>query len=227
MLSNAILMKFASSRQHKPNYQAPKTLEDALFDNKINHFLINNDVEISPNDELTSKCILGLIDTAVKYGVHMLGGQTIASAVGDVNTKYKIGIIRFNKWLKTYDLSEFYKLTVELIMFVKNHKLKINALTLADDVYMKHTQIDSEGDVCKPPLDRFAVREAMYHTQTHPFDEATPETVLNSRQRAGLTQKQAAAIVYVDERTWQRWESGERKMHKNIYELFLIKTGLL
>jgi DNA-binding XRE family transcriptional regulator len=38
---------------------------------------------------------------------------------------------------------------------------------------------------------------------------ATREDVLEARQRAGLTQKEAAAITGVDERTWLRWELGQ------------------
>jgi DNA-binding XRE family transcriptional regulator len=36
------------------------------------------------------------------------------------------------------------------------------------------------------------------------------------RESAGLTQKEAAAICSVDERTYQRWELGERKV-RSIY----------
>ncbi|OCG66622.1 hypothetical protein A9G41_12445 [Gilliamella sp. Nev5-1] len=57
-------------------------------------------------------------------------------------------------------------------------------------------------------------------------NSVSAEKVLNARKAAGLTQKQSANLVYVDERTWARWEAGDRKMNKNIYELFLIKTGL-
>lgn len=229
MLSNEILTKFVSMRQSKANYRVSKTLEEVLLDDNINKFLIKNNVKLSLKDNLTAKCILGLIDVAMWYDVHVQGGQTIASATGYISNKYKIGVIRFNKWLKTNNLFDFYKVTVELIMFIKTRNLKINALTIFDDVCMKQSQIDGEDDAYKKPFDRFAVREAVYHTQTYPFDEKEicPEMVLNARKEAKLTQKEASILVYVDERTWQRWESGERKMHKNIYELFLIKTGLL
>lgn len=227
MLSNEILTNFVSMRQSNVNFKASKTLEEVLLDDDINKFLIKNGVKLSLKDEFTAKCILGLIDVAIRYNVHMQNGQTIASATGYVSNKYKIGVIRFNNWLKANNLFEFYKITVELIMFIKTHNLKINALTIVDDVCMKQSQIDGEDD--KKPFDRFAVREAVYHTQTYPFDEKEirPEMVLKARKEAKLTQKEASILVYVDERTWQRWESGDRKMHKSIYELFLIKTGLL
>ncbi len=57
-----------------------------------------------------------------------------------------------------------------------------------------------------------------------------PSEIINARSNAGLTQSQAAAMVYATLRTWQNWESpicspAHRKMHPAIWELFLIKTG--
>ena len=40
----------------------------------------------------------------------------------------------------------------------------------------------------------------------------------------GLTQSEAAALVHVQLRAWQWWESGQRKMPVGLWELFLIKT---
>lgn len=45
------------------------------------------------------------------------------------------------------------------------------------------------------------------------------------RQRAALTQSQAAKLVHVHTRTWQNWEAGKTKMHPAAYELFLLKAG--
>ncbi|ARL77616.1 helix-turn-helix domain-containing protein [Burkholderia pseudomallei] len=53
----------------------------------------------------------------------------------------------------------------------------------------------------------------------------TPAQVRAARDAAGLTQTAAGALVHVDLRSWQRWESGERTMHVAFWELFLIKTG--
>ncbi|CAJ4368781.1 XRE family transcriptional regulator [Burkholderia pseudomallei] len=52
----------------------------------------------------------------------------------------------------------------------------------------------------------------------------TPAQVRAAREAAGLTQGAAGAVVHVDLRSWQRWESGERTMHLAYWELFLIKT---
>ena len=51
-----------------------------------------------------------------------------------------------------------------------------------------------------------------------------------AKSHAGLTQSEAATLVYSTLRTWQNWESpicspAHRKMHPAIWELFLIKTG--
>ena len=62
-------------------------------------------------------------------------------------------------------------------------------------------------------------------TNSHP----TPEEIRAARQRAGLTQTQAAAMVYATLRTWQAWEGAEgsgssRKMHPAIWELWRLKV---
>lgn len=48
------------------------------------------------------------------------------------------------------------------------------------------------------------------------------------RVAAGLSQKQAAELVYASARAWQNWESesgSNRAMHPAIFELFLVKTN--
>lgn len=65
----------------------------------------------------------------------------------------------------------------------------------------------------------------------HPARNPTPAEVRAAREAAGLTQAQAAALVYANLRAWQRWEADEqttetaRRMHPAIWELFRIKTG--
>ena len=51
------------------------------------------------------------------------------------------------------------------------------------------------------------------------------EEVAQARATAGLTQRQAAALVHGTEAAWRSWESGLRKMHPGLWELFLIKTA--
>jgi len=52
----------------------------------------------------------------------------------------------------------------------------------------------------------------------------TPEQIKQARTDAGLTQTQAAALLYKTCRAWQKWESGEAKMDKVFFELFNIKV---
>lgn len=52
-----------------------------------------------------------------------------------------------------------------------------------------------------------------------------PKDIFSARKSLGLTQAEASKIIHVSTRTWQQWESGERKIHQAFWELFVIKTG--
>lgn len=45
-----------------------------------------------------------------------------------------------------------------------------------------------------------------------------------ARQRAGLSQSAAAALISAGLRTWQHWEDGDRGMPINAIELWCIAT---
>ena len=47
------------------------------------------------------------------------------------------------------------------------------------------------------------------------YPDAT--TIREARTSAGMTQMQAAALIWHSIRTWQLWESGQRKMHPAIW----------
>lgn len=51
-----------------------------------------------------------------------------------------------------------------------------------------------------------------------------PEAIRAARAAAGLTQTQAAALIYCTLRGWQDWEAGKRAMHPAFFELFLLKA---
>lgn len=53
-----------------------------------------------------------------------------------------------------------------------------------------------------------------------------PDEIIALRKEAGLSQTDAGALVYSALRTWQQWESGERKMHPAMWELFRIKLAM-
>ncbi|MCD2453545.1 MAG: helix-turn-helix domain-containing protein [Methylicorpusculum sp.] len=52
------------------------------------------------------------------------------------------------------------------------------------------------------------------------------EQIKKSRMDAGLTQSQAASLIYSELRTWQHWEKGDRVMHPAFFELFTIKSAM-
>jgi DNA-binding transcriptional regulator YiaG len=52
----------------------------------------------------------------------------------------------------------------------------------------------------------------------------TPDQILAARQRANLTQAQAAAVVHSHPRLWRAWEAGDHRMHPAMFELFKLKT---
>ena len=64
----------------------------------------------------------------------------------------------------------------------------------------------------------------------HHFDsivQPTPEQVLEARTAAGLTQKEAAALVHRGRAVrWSEWERGTIHMQPDAWELFLLKSGL-
>lgn len=52
-----------------------------------------------------------------------------------------------------------------------------------------------------------------------------PQKIKQARKTAGLTQTQAAALIYKQLRTWQQWEAGDRQMDPALFELFQIKSA--
>jgi putative transcriptional regulator len=53
----------------------------------------------------------------------------------------------------------------------------------------------------------------------------TPAQVLAARKAAGMTQTEAAEIVYSSLRAWQQWEAGDRSMHPAIWQWWLHRTA--
>ena len=63
---------------------------------------------------------------------------------------------------------------------------------------------------------------------TPPSLRATPPdpgAVRLARICSGHTQAKCASLVHVALRTWQQWESGERRMPPCAWELFVIKSA--
>lgn len=57
-----------------------------------------------------------------------------------------------------------------------------------------------------------------------PARNPTPDEIRAARHDAGLTQTEAAALIYCTLRGWQDWEGGQRRMHAAFWELFQIKA---
>lgn len=56
-------------------------------------------------------------------------------------------------------------------------------------------------------------------------EKIIPDELKQIRIKSGLTQTQAAALVGVKIRQWQRWEAGDSKINQSLIELFLIKIN--
>jgi len=52
-----------------------------------------------------------------------------------------------------------------------------------------------------------------------------PEEIRAARDKAGLTQEDAAALIGYTRRAWQDWEAGARGMRRALFELFLERSG--
>jgi putative transcriptional regulator len=58
------------------------------------------------------------------------------------------------------------------------------------------------------------------------MNSPTPDQIKQAREQAGLTQTQAAELIYKGLRTWQQWERGDRAMDPAFWELFKIKSNM-
>lgn len=56
-------------------------------------------------------------------------------------------------------------------------------------------------------------------------ESPAPDAIRAARAAAGLTQTQAATLIYCTLRGWQDWEAGKRAMHPAFFELFLLKAS--
>lgn len=61
----------------------------------------------------------------------------------------------------------------------------------------------------------------------NPAANPRPEQIRAARERAGLTQTDAAALIHCTLSGWQRWEQGERSMHPAFWELWRLKSSAL
>lgn len=55
--------------------------------------------------------------------------------------------------------------------------------------------------------------------------EPRPTEIAQTRARARLTQREAAALVHTTDRVWRQWEAGDYQMHPAFWELFRLKLA--
>lgn len=52
----------------------------------------------------------------------------------------------------------------------------------------------------------------------------TPKQIRSARDKAGLSRHEAATLIYKSQRSWEKWENGERPMDPAFFELFRRKV---
>lgn len=57
-----------------------------------------------------------------------------------------------------------------------------------------------------------------------PGSTPKPDQIRAAREAAGLTQTEAAKLIYCGLRAWQEWEHANREMHPAFWELFKLKV---
>ena len=62
------------------------------------------------------------------------------------------------------------------------------------------------------------------HGQRGHNSNPTPAEVRELRDKYALTQAAAATMLYTSTRSYQQWESGDRRMHPAFFELLSLKA---
>jgi DNA-binding transcriptional regulator YiaG len=71
-----------------------------------------------------------------------------------------------------------------------------------------------------------AARQAKSRQKRDATPHPAPDDIIAARLSTGLTQGDAAAIVYTTDRHWSNWERGVSKMPRSSWRLFRLLTGL-
>lgn len=59
-----------------------------------------------------------------------------------------------------------------------------------------------------------------------PASNPAPADIRAARESVGMTQTQAAQLIYSTMRAWQEWEAGNRRMHPQLWESFRSKANV-
>jgi DNA-binding transcriptional regulator YiaG len=52
-----------------------------------------------------------------------------------------------------------------------------------------------------------------------------PDQIKAAREKSGLTQTDAAALIGYTKRAWQDWEAGKRGMRRLLFDLFVERSA--
>lgn len=55
------------------------------------------------------------------------------------------------------------------------------------------------------------------------IESPAPDKIRATRERAGITQTEAAELLHTSLRSFQQWEAGDRRMHPAFWELLTLK----
>jgi len=58
-----------------------------------------------------------------------------------------------------------------------------------------------------------------------PGSNPLPADIVDARLKAKLSMRDAAKLIHATERAWLYWETGQRRMHPAMWELFKSKAG--
>lgn len=137
IIDNQLLIEFIETCSINNNFT---TLERSLGNEDIIIFLEKNEFISTKNgldhteNALEMGCILGLIKNCVKLNIHAIDGKNITDTLPIDQQQAGVGFGKFERWNKSESLEQFYENTIPLLELIKSHKLKINALTIVDDV---------------------------------------------------------------------------------------------
>ena len=137
IIDNQLLIEFIETCSINNNFT---TLERSLGNEDIIIFLEKNEFISTKNgldhteNALAMGCILGLIKNCVKLKIHSIDGKNITDTLPIDQQQAGVGFGKFERWNKSESLEQFYENTIPLLELIQSHKLKINALTIVDDV---------------------------------------------------------------------------------------------
>lgn len=137
IIDNNLLIEFIGNCSIKNNFT---NLERALGNKDIIIFLEKNEFISTKNgldhteNALEMGCILGLIKNCIKLDIHAVDGKNITETLNIDQQQASGGLGKFERWNNSESLEQFYENTIPLLELIKSHNLKINALTIVDDV---------------------------------------------------------------------------------------------